>query len=462
MQLIAWGTLTDLGFGVATSRSLAQTHNTEDRTQFRAIFTTGRTFLLGSNLVFAILIFAASWQLDAFIKLTVEVREQAQLALYFWGGWVLLRATVSLYNDALNATQHMADVNIIQSLSGAGRLILSLAFIIWGWGLVGLVAAHIIADAATLFAQRYRYRQLFPQDHFSWGINNRPLFFEMLKFGITYMIMIVAGKLFSSTDSLILGHLLGAGVVAVYYTTQMPGTVLYQLLWRITDNAAPAINELYAKNNKDTLTRSYLSLLRISLMLSVCLSIGLICLNRYAVPLWVGLDQFAGNLFTAALAGFAITQVMNHLVCIYLVALGDIRLMSLLGIVSGILKVFLSVILVHCTGISGVLIASFSSDFLFLIVFFIKINRHFNIRLSTLSKLSFRPAIKANIIPGLFLSTVTYFFTPNTWFVLILISILYLLAFSTNAWFLGFTLDDRTKVHQLLNNLRFAGANKMT
>jgi len=45
MQMIAWGALTDMGFGVAASRSLAQAHGLSDRHLFCEIFTTARTFL---------------------------------------------------------------------------------------------------------------------------------------------------------------------------------------------------------------------------------------------------------------------------------------------------------------------------------------------------------------------------------------------------------------------------------
>lgn len=459
IQMIAWGALTDLGFGVATGRRLAQAHGFPARINFREVFETGRTFLIVSNLFFAGFILIVSWKLSVFIQLTPTIERQAKLSLNIFACWVACRGIISLYGDALIATQHMADVNLIQSAYGALRLLLSLCFVKIGWGLVGLIGANIIAEAATFVTQRIRYRKLFPSDIFRWGLKNKRLFSEMFKFGLTYMVMIIAGKMYSSTDGIVVGNLLGAGAVAIVYVTQMPGTIFYQLLWRISDNSSPAINEIYAQKNKVYLAESYLKLCRVSMMLAICLAIGLLFMNRQAISIWVGYDQYAGSIFTIALAGISITQVMIHVACVFLVAVGDIKLIVVWGVISGVLKVALSILLVKAIGIPGCVIGTLVLDVPSLFIYISKANRALSIPYKTIFRLVVAPALKANIFSCITILLLIIIFPLPSWRTLLIRGALYLLAFSVGAWLKGFTSDDRYRIVQLARRIK-SGASR--
>lgn len=359
MQIISWAALTDLGFGVAIGRFLAQAIGIDDQRQrFRKIFITGRTFYLASNFTFAGLILIIAWTVNSLMPMSDSVGKEAQWSLVLLAIWAAIRTPISLYNDALTATQNIAAVNIIVAIGAALRLLLSLGLVMLGGGLIGLILANIIAEAVTFIGGYAWYRRLYPGDRFGWGILDRTLFREMFEFGITYMVMIVAGRLSANTDSLIVGYLYGAAAVSIYYTSQIPGTMLYQLIWKLTDNSAPALNELYARRALTQLTNAYLRLLRYSLLLVIPLSIGLIGFNRCAITVWIGQAQYAGDVLTLALAAFAITQVIIHLNAIVLVAYGDIRIMSIFGLCGGIVKVLLAIWLGHAMGLQGVMIAN--------------------------------------------------------------------------------------------------------
>lgn len=370
LQVISWGALTDLGFGVATSRELAQAHGEEDQGhRFATVFATGRTFMLGSNLVFTLLILMACWKIQLWIPLSPAVAVQARIALAVFAAWVTLRTPFALYTDALIARQNLAAANVILAIGNAGRLLLSLVLVWNGAGLVGLMIANVAGELLTLAASKYWYQRLHPMRHFSWGFPDRPLFRRMLGFGSTYMLMIVGGRLSSSTDVLVIGSLYGAAAASVYYTGQIIGTTLYQLMFRLTDSAAPALNELYARGATRRCALAYQRLLRASLILVLPLAIGLISFQGEIITRWLGKPQYAGLIFTACLAAFAITQVVIHLDAILLVAFGEVRLMSTLSVCMGIVKVVLAVVLGKAAGVAGVMAANALADLPLVFVF---------------------------------------------------------------------------------------------
>ena len=211
LQVMGWAALTDLGFGVAISRSLAQAHGMEDeRKRFRDVFVTGRTFLSASNLVFGLVLLGVGWNVDNIMSMSPTAEDQARTAVFLLAAWVAIRIPVSLYGEALIATQNLAAANIIVALGNALRLLLSLLFVFLGWELIGLMAGFVLAEAAIACTQRFWYRRLYPEDKFGWGVPDRGLFREMFGFGLTYMVMVVAGRLSASTDSIIVGYLYGA------------------------------------------------------------------------------------------------------------------------------------------------------------------------------------------------------------------------------------------------------------
>lgn len=433
MQAVGWTALTDLGFGVATSRYLAQANGIDDqRKRFRAIFTTSRTFYLGSNGASALLILVVGWKAGSIMPMSPSVESQARLSLYFLAIWVAVRAPVSLYANALIATQNLAAVNMIVALGSTLRLLLSLLMVVVGAGLVGLMIANIVGEFTTFMVERARYRKLYPRDQLGWGIPDRALFREMFGFGLTYMVAIVAGRLSASTDSVITGYLSGAAAASIYYTSQMPGTILYQLLWKLTDNAAPALNELYGRRAIPQLTGAYLRLLRYSLLLVIPLAIGLIGFNRHAITLWVGQAQYAGALLTVGLAAFAITQVVSHLNAIVLVAYGDVRVMGLLFLCSGVAKVILAFGLGKAIGLGGVMLANALADIPVSIYLSYRVYRMVGLRFSGVWLQAILPSLRAGTATVLVLIVVLIKPPGGTW-----LSLFLWVSVFTLAWIIG-------------------------
>ena len=398
MAMVGWAALTDLGFGVAISRNLAQAIGIDDQRQrFRNIFTTGRTFYIVSNIASAGLILIMGWKVNSLMHMSYSLVNEARLSLILLAIWVAIRTPFSLYNDALIATQNLAVASSIQAMGTALRLLLSLGLVMLRAGLIGLMLANIIAEAATYIIGYVWYSKLYPDDRFGWGIPDRILFREMFGFGITYMVMIVAHRLSAYTDSIIVGYLYGAVAVSIYYTSQAPGMILCPLIWKLSDNSAPAFNELYARRATSQMTAAYLRLLRYSLLLVIPLSIGLIGFNRCAVTVWVGQAQYAGDVLTVALAVFTIPQVITHLNAMVLVAYGNIRIMSIFILCGGIVKVILAIWLGSIIGLQGVMVANAIVDIPGLIYFSYLVWRLLGLTPLRVGKNAVVPAMMASI-----------------------------------------------------------------
>ena len=398
MQVIGYLALVDLGFGVALSRYLAQAFGYDDqKKRFGEIFTTSRTFYLASNAVVALFAFILSSYVGDLFSLSSSVEAQARIGLWILAAWSVLRTPLAVYGGALIATQNLAAANIINMVGNAFRLILSLGMVLLGFDLIGLMLASVFAEAVTFSLQRWQYRKTYPGERFGWGIPNWQLFREMLGFGIGYLLVIVGGRLTFYTDNLVVGYLYGGVATSIYYTTQMPTFLLIALIWRITDNAAPAFNELYAKKEMERLRNAYYKLIKYGLVLSLGLGLGLLVLNRTLITLWVGEGQYAGNVMTISLALFTIGTVINHVNALVLVAYGAVRLLSIICIVCGVCNLGLSLILGKVYGLQGVMVASAVVETISLCVLCLYSLSLMKINVFSLWRKAVAPALLANL-----------------------------------------------------------------
>lgn len=355
MQAIGYLAMVDLGFSIAVGRGLAQAYGLNDggRT-FMDTLTTGRTFTLMSNGVLALLIFLFSFVAQKLFNLSEGVATQARYGLWLLAIWAVVRTPLALYGSGLIATQNLAAANLIGILGNVARLILSLILVSARMGLLGLVLANIAAEFFTVLAQRIWFRHKFPEWHFGWGLPDRQLFKAMFRFGAQAMFIQVAVQAVLRSDGIVIGYLRGAVAVSIYYTTQMPTLIGYTIVNRLTENAMPAINELYARGEKDHLRDIFLRLSRYTLILVVLLLIGFLLFNKLVVTLWVGEAQYAGNSTNTALTLFAVMIAAGYVGNAFVMAKGRIRTLSYLSLGESIIHLTLAFWLGHYWGLAGV------------------------------------------------------------------------------------------------------------
>ena len=340
MQIIGYGLILDFGLSVALSRYLAQSFSADDYgVKLKKIFNIGQYFILATNALLFIFLLALAHNADLIIINSGKVIGDARAALYILAVWTILRTPLSLYGHALLASQNMAAANIASLIGGIGRLIFSISFVYLGWGLIGLVLANVVSEFLALALQKIYFNKLYPHLNDKWSRPDFPLLKEIFRFGTMYWGVNLAAVLTTGSDSIIVGNIFGAAAVSIYYTTKIPSFLITQFIYKISDNAAPAANELISQGNFEGLRSAYLKILRYSLLLVIPVAIGIIGFNEELVKLWVGKNQYAGNVMSFSLACFAITQVINHINAMITLAIGNMRKWMAVSVITGVVTI---------------------------------------------------------------------------------------------------------------------------
>jgi O-antigen/teichoic acid export membrane protein len=358
MQVIGYGLILDFGVSVALNRYLCQSYGENHKfVNFKKFINIGRVFIFVINLILSIFIIVLTQYLDFIIDSSASIQQKSEFSLYIFAAWALLRSPLVLYGNALIATQNMAVANNISLLSGLSRLSMSLIFVYFEFGIVGLVFANIMSELLGLWVKRLYFYKLCPEIKLAWCFPDFKLFREVFSFGITYWGVNVAIVLSTGSDSILIGYLYGTTAVAIFYTTKIPTFLIIQAIFKIADNSAPAINELYAKYKSELIISAYLKILRYSLLLAGPFALGIIGFNAWVISAWVGIEHYAGNLMSAALALFVLTQVINHINAMITVAFGKMKHWITLSISSGTATIVLGYFLAKAYGFQWVMVA---------------------------------------------------------------------------------------------------------
>lgn len=450
-QLVAWGSVTSLGLGVAAGRTMAQAYGSDEGPHALArVLRSARSVYWLTNAAFAMFVAAATVLVPALMVLDPDPLRHAALGtqLRTAGGlyavWVFVRTPLALYGDALVACQDVAVATLTAALGTVIRLVASIGLVWLGAGVIGLAVAALCSEVVVAVINAAMFRRL------HWDVVCSPCQADsdvmrgMLRFGMAYLITIVSQQLANNTSGLVIGVLFGAVAVTMSYASQMPATVLGQMVWKITDSAAPAINQLHAHGDRDSLTRAYLRLLRFSLACGGPLAIGVVVFARTTVALWVGEEQYVGGAFTIAVAVTMLLEIVIHLHAMVFIAYGSVRALGVMTLVASIARVLLWLGCGRMVGLSGLMVIAAAINVVLASLMTAEVHRLLGLR----HRRALGEACAGPVLVGACCSAVAVLIAPllassGTWAALLGCSATYLLAWMVPMWAFGLNSADR-------------------
>lgn len=415
-QLVGYSLLMDLGFSVALGRFLAHAYGQPNRkTQFANIFRIGTLVFLVTNIAAATLILALAHWADSLIVATEDTVRDVQMSLYVYAIWLVLRSPLQIYGSGLFASQNLVAAHLI-ALGGslvryAGMIVAALA----GAGLTSLIFATIGAELLVFLLQKRHFTQkVFPVEStlHDWLHIKIQLLGRMMRFGLDYFGVRLAQTMTTGTDALLIGYLFNAAQAAVFYTTKMPAFLLVQFIFKLSDNAAPAINEILGRGDLERVKTAYFRILKYTLMLAIPLAIGIISFNEFVVSLWVGSNQFAGQVMTVALGCYVITQAVAHVDAMIVVASGRMEYWTAVSVSIGLIYLAAAFFLGSHLGMEWIMVALALTDIVGVVFLHHRSSVVLGFSPIDILRASIFPAVKASVpvaIVALILS-----FVPST------------------------------------------------
>jgi len=119
----------------------------------------------------------------------------------------------------------------------------------------------------------------------------------------------------------------------------------------------PAINELWGRREAEKLRNALSRLTRLLLALTLPLATGVVLFNKDLVTTWVGAQQYAGGLLSAALAAFCIIVSLQRVAVVYSFSFGWLKVLTSTALLQGGANFVLAYLLAKQIGLGGITLA---------------------------------------------------------------------------------------------------------
>ena len=164
-------------------------------------------------------------------------------------------------------------------------------------------------------------------------------------------------SIFGFADHLIIGFLLGAEYIVIYFISIRISSLIAPNITRVFSSIFPYYSWIYHHGSKTDFKSLIVLNLNYVLKLSIVGTLIFIFLYEKTLILWMGEDYLINDLFMYLLTIMVFRDSLVKSLTQFLMATGEIRNISNILMIEAILKIFLSIFLIYFYGIIGAIIA---------------------------------------------------------------------------------------------------------
>lgn len=446
ISILGYLSLTDLGLGMSLVRIIVELALKENIKSLNSIINTAFFAFCGIGVLFFIIGISISTYLPSWFEIP---QEESLLVLSTYRVAIIsgaLALPLSVFNSIIVGFQKMAVLNISTNIISIIGIGLSIILLYSGIGIIALPLASLFTIFVGGIVNFFYAKKYFPGLKLNISAFNRADLKKLLSFGGYFQLGRVSNTVALSSDNIIISGALGSGNVTSYaFTSKLPIMFSVVLASKLPNAIFPAMTDMFANNEIDKLKQIYNRLIFFAVRFAFFGGALVFILNPKFIKLWVGLENYGGDLLNFIFVLWAIFDSIYRITTAIVFASGDLKNYTVAASIEAILNITISLILVGPFGLVGVALGTLISKLLttgFYTPYWVC--RKLGLPLNHLIKKSIiHPIIRS--IPSIGITLMFAHFLPLSigWFWLILVGIT--LAFTNFIMFEGLTLSKLSK-----------------
>jgi O-antigen/teichoic acid export membrane protein len=439
-QVIGYLSMLDFGLGSAITRSLAANRGEDKASQTAINKIISTSFFTYSFLGTIVIIVGLGFTpyVPHFFKMADNLSNVAVSITLTLSVFVGIQFPIKVFNSIFYAHQRQFLSNLIGFTINLFNSVLPLILLYLGQGLWSFVYTNIVCSVVEIIIMFSLIRKFYPFLKVRFKFFEKVLLTDLVNFGFFFFLGNIAYQVVFFTDRFFIGSFVSLTAATMFALSVKAPELCRELIFRVTDNAYPAMVEISTKENENKLKIIHNKLLLITVCLS-CIAFWIIyIINHWFLNLWVGEEFFIGQttLLLALLVMFQLTFLHVEVLCLY--GMGIVKRVSLIGIIEAAINIALTIFLGKIYGVNGILISTIIAAWTtvgwsipYMIMKRLKLN---------LKEYLFKPLL----LPILSISTfgfIIYFFTRNlftnielNWISFVIVSLTIAVLFIIFAW----------------------------
>jgi O-antigen/teichoic acid export membrane protein len=344
------------GFGMnsATVKYTAEYHAKSDLQALSRLVSTMVLGIAGIGLAIIVISFGLLPWIPRIFHLPASLVATGQIAFVLMASNVALGLVAGTFNNVIYGFQRVDVIRTFGIVQSVVNLCLTLLFLRWGFGLVGVV----LASSAALFMLLFLSLVFLYKSKYRIAIRpscaNLQTLKEIAPYSFRSFILGLTATVLYRTDNIVIGIFLTVAAVAPYSIAYKLSYLGAMVMFRISTTLFPTFTRLYTLGSMDGLRSLYLKTARLSMTIVVPFALILVLAGRGIIDLWVGDTNFVGQSVLVVLVLMNFIHASSGPAAQLLQAVGKNKEFTYSATVNAVLNLGLSIFLCLRMGVIGV------------------------------------------------------------------------------------------------------------
>lgn len=355
ISITGYFALLDLGLNGAVTKYLAEYKAMNDKALMAELLgTTLMTYavlgMVGGTLIW----FLADWFTKGLFSIPAQFYDESIWAFRLTGIGFFL-SMITWWGSSIPTGLQRFDVfNGISIGFGTVTTLSTLAAVLLGYGLLGVVWANLLSNVIAIIAYWIAARKLLPEIRlrlsFEWKMFKRTVWF-----GFYMAAFRIFSLLFAQLDSILIGMWIGTAAITFYTVPQTVAQIVHGVNGKMMQIIFPMVSEFSALKDRAKIELLFVRGFNLSLVIGFAAAMPLFTVGEPLLRFWVS-PEMASNassvlqlliiaFFLAGITAIPVNVLMG-INCPQLVTLG--------AVVSGVLGALSYLVLIKPFGILGV------------------------------------------------------------------------------------------------------------
>jgi O-antigen/teichoic acid export membrane protein len=357
-SLVGYIGFLDLGVGGSFARYIAEYYTQKDYSKLNQVINTGFLFCLGLAFILIPLALFFTEPLLMFLKLDPSTYPEIK-SVFFWGVVIFsLSNATFVFESVQTGLQRMEITNIVAVVLTIPYALGFILFLELGYGLKGLMILIGIMWMIQTLINFFIAKKILPQFSFNPFLFKKEMFSELLRFGIKLQISRLSQLISFQVDKLLITYFLSVGMVTFYDLGAKITGSIRKLPLLLASALVPASAEIFAKGDKESLSKLYFRGSKYLFTVSAPLFFFIVVCSEMLVNVWMGPGyDLASSVIRILSVGYFFNLIMRVASSVAL-GMGKPEFEMKYGILMSVLNFSLSLILIIKFGFYGVLVGT--------------------------------------------------------------------------------------------------------
>ena len=353
-SFIGYMGLMDFGITGSVTQLIAKNNNEEDKVKINSIVNNSFFLQIIIGVIIILIGVACSFFFPEWFNIESDSKDIIWLVFLLAAVGYGISLPPRTLQGLIQGRQYISLAIWLEFFLFISTTLLNLLMLELGFGLLALPIGTIAIRLVSYFLFFKIAKKTFPDLELSISYFNWKEAKGIFKVSSVWFIGGMSAVIIYSSDTMIIGSIIGTGIVTTYVLTYRLSEVFRHFIYTIGGTAMPGLGQLSGQGEVEKVKNIFFKMFPFVINTTLSAMLFLIFFNKEFVRIWVGSEFYGGDDLNTVFAFTLFTTVIFYNFSIILSSGLNLKAIAISRSIEAALNIIISLILVHKLGLLGV------------------------------------------------------------------------------------------------------------